>query len=385
VIRGRILAVATALALAGCATATGDGPGTPGAMVAPGPRDALAAEHRARAAELEPAGALRAALQQYDIALTIKPDDDGARQGRARLAARIEQVAAERMRAAREALQRDDHLTARHHLLATLALDPHNRAAFQALRSEVKDLRFVTHTVRAGETLSSIAQRYYGDRSRSEVIWELNQLPPRPRLAPGTTLRIPQIPGVPFLVAAPSGGPTLPGTTPPADMPRPAPPPPTAAPAPDADEAPRVDPLYAEAREAFEKRELTVALADVDRLLASNPRHPEGLDLKKSILYEQGKAQLEAADYRASYETLTQLARLAPDHEDGAALLRQARARLVQHYYAEGLRLYRNEKLEEAIAQWRLVLQLDPRHANAQRNIEQAERILKTLEQRQRR
>ena len=118
---------------------------------------------------------------------------------------------------------------------------------------------------------------------------------------------------------------------------------------------------------------------------ASNPRHSEGLDLKKAILYEHGKAQLEASNYAASVEALTQLARIAPDYQDGTALLRQARGRLVQHHYAEGLRLYRNEKLEEAIAQWRTVLQLDPRHPNAQRNIEQAERILKTLEQRQKR
>jgi tetratricopeptide (TPR) repeat protein len=265
--------------------------------------------------------------------------------------------------------------------------------AFEALRSEVKDVRFITHTVRAGETLGAIALRYYGDRSRSEVIWELNQLPPSPRLTPGMALRVPQIPGVPFLVAAPSGGPAAPSGPAPMELPRPAPaagatsapvPPPAAA-APPADEVPQVDPLYAEAREAFEKRDLTVALADVDRLLASNPRHGDALDLKKAILYEQGRAQLEASDYAASLESFTQLARIGPDYQDGAALMRQARTRLVQHHYAEGLRLYRNEKLEEAIAQWRTVLQLDPRHPNAQRNIEQAERILKTLEQRQRR
>lgn len=386
------LALALAVALAGCAAAADGGPPGPArsgsALVASKPREALAAEHRTRAVELERAGELRAALHQYGIALTIMPDDRAARDARDRLAARIEALTAERVGAARAALARDNHLEARHHFLVALALDPHNGVAAEALRNEVKDVRFITHTVRAGDTLGAIAVRYYGDRSRSEVIWELNQLPPRPRLTPGTTLRIPQIPGVPFLVAAPSGGPAAPAPMElprPTPAPEPAPPtaPVTAAPAPD--EAPRVDPLYAEAREAFEKRELTVALADVDRLLASNPRHPEGLDLKKAILYEQGKAQLEASNYAASVESLTQLARIAPDYQDGAALLRQARSRLVQHHYAEGLRLYRDEKLEEAIAQWRVVLQLDPRHSNAQRNIEQAERILKTLEQRQKR
>jgi nucleoid-associated protein YgaU len=395
------VAAALALVLTGCASAApASGPATPGAPAAPArtvgatvattPRDALAAEYRTRAAELERAGDLRPALQQYGIALTVKPDDAAAREGRDRLAARIEGLTAERVRLARAALARADHLQARHHFLAALALDPRNTVAFEALRNEVKDVRFVTHTVRAGETLGAIALRYYGDRSRSEVIWELNQLPPSPRLTPGSTLRIPQIPGVPFLAAAPAGGPTAAPAAPAIELARPAPgavaaPVPAAPAEPPADDVPKLDPLYAEARDAFDKRELTVALADVDRLLASNPRHSEGLDLKKAILYEHGKAQLEASNYAASVEALTQLARIAPDYQDGTALLRQARGRLVQHHYAEGLRLYRNEKLEEAIAQWRTVLQLDPRHPNAQRNIEQAERILKTLEQRQKR
>ncbi|MFI5327619.1 MAG: LysM peptidoglycan-binding domain-containing protein, partial [Candidatus Rokuibacteriota bacterium] len=63
-----------------------------------------------------------------------------------------------------------------------------NRAAFDALQSDTREVEFLTHTVRAGDTLTALAQRYYGDRSRGEVIWETNQLPPNPLLAPGTTL-----------------------------------------------------------------------------------------------------------------------------------------------------------------------------------------------------
>ena len=48
-----------------------------------------------------------------------------------------------------------------------LALDPANQTAFDALQSDVQEVGFITHTVRAGETLATIAQRYYGDRSRA--------------------------------------------------------------------------------------------------------------------------------------------------------------------------------------------------------------------------
>jgi tetratricopeptide (TPR) repeat protein len=104
-------------------------------------------------------------------------------------------------------------------------------------------------------------------------------------------------------------------------------------------------------------------LSDVDRLLAGNPGNREGLDLKKVALYRQGKNQLAQRRYDESYQTLTYLAKLQPDYEDTSALLRQARERLSDQRYSEGIRRYRDEKLAQAIAQWRSVLEVDPQHA----------------------
>ncbi len=376
----RLLALAAMVALAGCATArapetTSGAPPPKGtaAIRPPVPRAALAAPHRERAERLQNEGALRAALHEWEIALTIDPGDTGVVDVKRRLQARIEREVAERVHQGRAALAREAHLEARRHFLAALALDPRNATAFEALRNDVKDVRFIAHTVRSGETLASIAQRYYGDRSRSEVIWEINHLPRNPRLVVGSSLRVPEIPGVPFMLAgsAPAVA-SIPGAP---EGPRPSL-------QPRDESAPEVDPLLAEVKEAAENRNYGEALIGVDRLMASNPRHPEGADLKKSILYSLGKSQLEQQNYHESLKTFTQLAKLAPNYEDSAALLRQARSRSAQLHYAEGLRFYREEKLEEAITEWKLVLDLDPRHASARKNIEQAETILKRLEQR---
>ncbi|HZS33058.1 MAG TPA: tetratricopeptide repeat protein, partial [Methylomirabilota bacterium] len=223
------------------------------------------------------------------------------------------------------------------------------------------------------ETLATIAERYYGDRSRSEVIWETNQLPPNPRLAAGTVLKIPEIPGVPFVL--PELRPRPPVET--ATRPE-APPEAGGRPA----ETVEIDPLLVGAREALDKGEYQVALADVDKVLASNAQNADGVELKKAILYGLGKTQLNQRRYPESAQTLAQLARLAPDYHDAATLLKQARERAAQQYYAQGLQLYREEKLEEAIAQWKAVLGYDPDHVNAKRNIEQAERLLRSLQQR---
>lgn len=356
---------------------TAPAPGTPAPPPPLSPLESLVSVHREKAQGLGREGRLRQALDEWKIVLTLDPNDPGAREGKKKLEDRIEHGVADRVQKGREALRRGDQLEARRHFLAALALDPANKVAFDALQNEVKELRFFIHTVRRGETLATIAEQYYGDRSRSEVIWETNQLPPNPRLAVGSTLRIPEIPGVPFVhpdarARVPSDT-TRPEAASP-DLPRPGG---------SREEAPEINPLLVEAKEALEKGEYAVALADVDKVLAGNAQNAEGVDLKKAILYGLGKSQLGQRRYDESYQTLTQLAKLAPNYQDSAALLRQARDRLVQQHYGQGLRLFQEEKLEEAITQWRTVLEYDPQHANAKKNIEQAERLLRNLQQRQ--
>ncbi|HET8531464.1 MAG TPA: LysM peptidoglycan-binding domain-containing protein [Methylomirabilota bacterium] len=385
--RRLLVAAALSLALGGCA---GMAAGPSGEAKATGPaplaRDPLAARHRQQAEALGRDGQLRRAAEEWKIALTITPTDTRARESLRALQARIDQLVAERIDEGRKALARGVQVEARRKFLAALALDPSSRVAFDALQSDTREVEFISHTVRAGDTLSSLAQRYYGDRSRSEVIWETNQLPPNPRLAPGTTLKIPEIPGVPFVHPEARRPPPAVAAIPTPDVPRPGPAPgpgsAPVAPAPKEEYTSEVNPLLAEAREALERSDYADALGTVDKYLTSKPGDREGLTLKKQALYGQAKSQMEAKQYPESIQSLTLLTRLQPDYEDASALLKQSRTRLVEHHYTQGVRFYREEKLKEAIAEWRVVLEMDPAHANARRNIDQAERLLRGLEQR---
>lgn len=113
---------------------------------------------------------------------------------------------------------------------------------------------------------------------------------------------------------------------------------------------------------------------------STTPGPRPGEEAKKpDALYASAKAQLAEHHDEEAYRALTQLASVSPGYKDSATLLRNVRARLVPQRYQEGLRLLREERLEAAIEQWRGVLELDPKHANARRNIEQAERMLRTL------
>jgi tetratricopeptide (TPR) repeat protein len=112
---------------------------------------------------------------------------------------------------------------------------------------------------------------------------------------------------------------------------------------------------------------------------AATPGPRPGEEKKLDVLYAAANAHLADHNDEEAYRTLTQLSSVSPGYKDSAAMLRSARTRLVQQRYQEGLRLFREERLEAAIEQWRGVLELDPKHANARRNIEQAERMLRTL------
>ena len=390
--------VVLGLLAGGCATAAPDGAGTatpsgrPGAAPAAAgasrplsPRQELAAKHRAEAERLEREGELRRALDLWKIARIIDKDDAAAREGQTKLEGRIEGAVAQRIQEGRAALQRSSHVEARRRFLAALAMDPFNRIAFDALQNDVREVESIPHTVRAGDTLATLAQRYYGDRLRGEVIWETNQLPPNPRLVAGTTLKIPEIPGLPFLRAEPRREPLPPLAAPapaPGATPGPAPGSPPSRSEPVRDEPPEVNPLLADARDALERKEYPAALAGLDRLLASTPADREGQDLRKVALYQYGKVQFDQRQYEESYRTLTQLAKIQPGYEDLPRLLQQSKARVVDKHYSEGIKLYRDEKLKEAIREWQVVLEFDPTHVNAKKNIEQAERLLKGLEQR---
>jgi len=370
--RGRIetiLFLAALSLLAGCVAGTGgSGPGRPSDV------EVLIAPQRQKAVALAAEGDLRGARDAWKVVLTVDPQDAVALAESRKLDDQIRQAVAEHLSRGRDALKRNLHLEARSHFLAVLAMDPGNRDAFEALQTQVREVRQITHTVRAGESLTSIAQFYYGDRSRSEVIWETNQLPPNPTLKPGMVLKIPEIPG---LRLGPPESPAATAKAPPSGSP-----PATAGKKEPAEEEPYENPALEAAREALERGELALALSTVDQFLGQNPRNSEASDLRREVLLQQGRTLMEQNQLVDAYAAANQLVKYNPKDSAATSLLRQVRGRLVQQHYNQGVLLFREEKLPGAIAEWRTVLQYDPAHEGAKRNIAQAERLLKGLQER---
>jgi tetratricopeptide (TPR) repeat protein len=359
----QFLPLACCLTVATCTTVQ-DGP--PGRSAF----ESLIAPQRDKAAALAAQGDLRGASETWKIVLTIDPKDPVALAESKNLDERIQQAIADRMARGREALKRNVHLEARGHFLAVLAMNPGHKEAFDALQTQVREVRQLNHTVRAGESLASIAQLYYGDRVRSEVIWETNQLPANPKLTPGMVLKIPEIPGLPFgRQDAPLAGKSAPT--------------PSAGKQETSEETLYANPALTDAKEASERGDYVLALTTIDRFLGQNPRSSDAAELKRSVLFQQGKSLFDQNKLVDAMNALNQLLKLSPKDSGATALMTNVRGRLVQEHYNQGIRLFRDEKLQAAIGEWRSVLRYDPSHDAAKRNIEQAERLLKGLQQRQ--
>src|SRR5262249_37534016 len=138
-LRALLLLIAVAVAAAACATAPPVEQAAPVGM-APTQRQALAASYNERAQTLETDARLREALEARKIALTVDPDNATARDGLRALQAKIDGLISQRLAEGRAAQARGAPVAARRSFLGVLALDPENRAAFEALREQSPDV-----------------------------------------------------------------------------------------------------------------------------------------------------------------------------------------------------------------------------------------------------
>jgi peptidoglycan/xylan/chitin deacetylase (PgdA/CDA1 family) len=161
-------------------------------------RDRLAASHNEKSEQLEKRGLLRQALEERTIALTVAPGDRKAQDAHKRLETQIAKEVAGLLQEGRALLDRGVLGEAQQRFLTALSLEPTNRPAFEALQNDVREVLFITHTVRPGDTCVSLAELYYGDKLRCEVIAETNRMALNAQLKAGQKIRVPEIPGVPF-------------------------------------------------------------------------------------------------------------------------------------------------------------------------------------------
>jgi tetratricopeptide (TPR) repeat protein len=163
----------------------------------------LAKEYTAKAQAYEKKGDLVEALKQYKLVLTVDPQNKLAQEKRATLEPQLNKLAEEHYQIGLKYYRQGQYPPARKEFLTALRYNPEHAEAkdkLTAARKEIEHVkRYIVHTLQADETISTLAERYYGDYRKFHLIAEYNELEDATKVTVGQEIKIPVIEGTPII------------------------------------------------------------------------------------------------------------------------------------------------------------------------------------------
>lgn len=287
-------------------------------------------------------------------------------------------------------MHKGDEVYARAHLQAALVKQPDSPRARMLLDQLQADpvgelgAQSFPYTVKAGDTLSALSERYLGDHLRFYLLARYNGIADPSALAVGQLLRMPGLPSVTTArpdARPPPEEPELFAVSVPSRI------------EPPAKDSPETDasPVISEpAVEAVEPVELPVsappesANSGVDLPTKSAIPGAESVSLgtdepvnpEAERLYARAEAQESKGRLEAAYALYTRVLEQAPQHPSAAKRAAEVKKELVADYHLEATALMGSNETKQAIAIWQRVLELDPEHAAAKGSLRKAQELL---------
>lgn len=164
---------------------------------------ALAEAYTAKAQQFEKQGDLVEALKQYKLVLTVDAENQLAKEKIATLEPQMLELAEKHYKDGLKYYNRGQYGPARKEFLTALRYNPEHTKAKTKLAGTSKDMGqvkgYIVHTVKPDESISTLAEKYYGDYRKFHLIAEYNELADPTRVNVGQEIKIPVIEGVPIV------------------------------------------------------------------------------------------------------------------------------------------------------------------------------------------
>jgi tetratricopeptide (TPR) repeat protein len=360
---GRITLVILAMFVFGCAAAPPKP--TPDKGLETDPFSGFPERYRRQAIEHEKNNDLPKALQCWEIVKAFQPIQEEAIQKTTALRVRIKTLAEQHFKKGLSYYQNRSIPEARKEFLFTLYYNPDHSESLSYLKNKLIEADFISYDVMPGDNLREIAKKIYNDPQKDFLVAYFNDLGKDPKLTPKTTLRLPVL-DVP--------------QTQPAPQPREMPMDPKEILG-EPKEAPKEvketkEEKMAKAVAYFKANKLKETASITEEILLSDHSNKEARDLTNASYYQMGKALHQEKKYR---EALEQLSRVDPKYRDVREWIVSVKRQLAEVHYINGIKYYTQEKLDQAIQEWRETLNLNPQHPKAKGDIENAQRLLQML------
>lgn len=165
--------------------------------------EALAKDYTAKAQQFEKQGDLVEALKQYKLVLTVDADNQLAQEKISALEPQMLKLADKHYKEGLKYYNRGQYGPARKEFLTALRYNPEHTRAKTRLAGTSKDMaqvkRYIVHTIQSDESLSTLAEKYYGDYRKFHLIADYNEMADPTRIRVGQDIKIPVIEGIPIM------------------------------------------------------------------------------------------------------------------------------------------------------------------------------------------
>lgn len=321
--------------------------------------DPLADVYRNKAMNYERAEEFLKAIEMWKIVSSFSPADREAIKKIDDLQRQADMAAESHFNRGVTYYQKGAASSARKEFLLTLLYNPDHMDALDYLKNKLAGEDYVQYVVKKGDTLQSISLKFYNDPQKDFLISYFNNFDKQTKLIPEMNIKIPVLE-----ISEP--------------------------------EQPSED--YDSTSE--EAEEPPVKSVDIAGLLAKGTallnakKYQEALSIAESVLkyestnsaarnivnvsnYEMGKMANAAKKYD---EALRYFRRVNPGYRDVKKVMITTQNLLAEVRYNTGVKYYVNDKIEQAIREWKETLTLNSKHPRARKDIENAQSLLKKLQ-----
>ena len=346
--------------------------------------------------ELLQKGDLVGSLKKYKLVLTISPQNREAIEKKRWLETEVGKVAEKHYRAGLKAKKRGKYATARRQFLMALRLKPHHEKAREMLttHARVEASQYVLHTLKPGESLSTVAKTYYGDYKKFPLIAAYNEFEDASKLAVGQQIKVPKIDNTSFLITTQSvkteerkeeaSHSDSSGADATEDKVNDA-----AEDAvsdletPESQEEPvDVVALYRDQGiSLFEQKQYEEAIFELKKVLNVNPKDTEARKFLHKSHFNRALSLMAKEDYLLAKQEFDISAKYTSRCEQCEKYAKQCDESYKGLHYNRGISYFGKERLQEAIEEWKLVQVVDPNYKDVQKNLRKAELLLERLDE----
>jgi tetratricopeptide (TPR) repeat protein len=371
--------------LGGCATA-------PSVKPAP-PSDAPKRFYVNKANEAEAKGNAFDALRFYKMALTVDPQDEALKTSISRIEKELKEAARRHFEAGMKFREEGNYFLARKEFLNALRFDPDFQEAYRMLtdKSQVVTKKYVVHVVRPGESISKLAQIYYGDYKKYPIIARFNGLEDAASVMVGQQLKIPVEEGFKerpkeegekpaqvkesyeVLESADDEFFAVAGVaqTPPAE----------AKGDKKEEEQDQATGYRNYAMDLFQQQRYDEAAVEFEKVLAVLPYDKVAREYAYKANYESALLLLKEKEYLAARDRFKMSLTYNSECSKCHTYIRECEDSYKEFHYRNGMKLFQDQNVQEALKEWEMVSSLDPNYKRTPQLIERAKTILKKLEE----